>query len=77
MVDEEVRHVPLTFPRGIDHYGAWKSWTFFLFCFLVGVLIFSNYSLHSRLSRVESSIGISDQDAFLPKTGEKPYNTNK
>lgn len=66
----ESNHVPMQFPRGIDHFGAWRHWGFFLFFFFVGMLLFSNWSLHSRLSTVEANFGIQGNEPFLPKTGE-------
>lgn len=58
----------MQFPRGIDHFGAWKHWAFFLFFFFVGMLLFSNWSLHSRLSVIESNFGMTNSEQFLPKS---------
>ena len=42
---------------GIDHIGALKHWMIWLFFFFIGVILFSNWSLHSRLSQIEGNIG--------------------
>ena len=63
-------HEAMRFPRGIDHFGALKHWGVFLFFFLVGIMLFSNWSLHSRLSQIEETVGISAKEPFMPKTGE-------
>ena len=44
--------------RGIDHIGAFKHWLVWLFFFFVGVILFSNWSLHSRLATIESNLGM-------------------
>lgn len=66
-------HEPMRFPRGIDHFGAWRHWGFFLFFFFVGMLLFSNWSLHSRITAIESNIGIPANQPFMPKTGEQNH----
>ena len=43
---------------GIDHIGALKHWMIWLFFFFIGVILFSNWSLHSRLSQIEGNIGV-------------------
>jgi len=42
---------------GIDHIGALKHWMIWLFFFFIGVILFSNWSLHSRLSQIEMGQG--------------------
>ena len=48
---------PTTANSGIDHIGALKHWMIWLFFFFIGVILFSNWSLHSRLSQIEGNIG--------------------
>jgi len=44
--------------NGIDHLGAFQHWMLWLFFFFIGVILFSNWSLHSRLSQIESKLGM-------------------
>lgn len=43
---------------GIDHAGAIQHWMLWLFFFFIGVILFSNWSLHSRLTAIESKLGM-------------------
>lgn len=56
LLDQQLPNLPSGL--GIDHAGALQHWMLWLFFFFVGVMLFSNWSLHSRLNAIESKLGL-------------------
>jgi len=56
--EQTMSHLPSG--TGIDHLGAFQHWMLWLFFFFIGVILFSNWSLHSRLSQIESKLGLAN-----------------